>query len=216
MKVSIGNYTTWVGPYQIAEKLWFWEKDEDKVHKFGEWLATNKKGGDSTLMKICNWIESKKKRKIKVRIDRWDTWSMESTLAIIILPMLKQLKETKHGSPGDMLAFSQASDASPQKCFNFYSEDDQIAWDTGHLQWVDILDKMIWAFEQLQPDCDWEEQYWITHPVMDSDNSPDENGNYLVKWKVEGECDWVGRKQHEDRIQEGLELFGKYYRNLWD
>jgi hypothetical protein len=28
--------------------------------------------------------------------------------------------------------------------------------------------------------------------------------------------DAEGHKLHEDRIQEGLELFGKYYRSLWD
>jgi hypothetical protein len=28
--------------------------------------------------------------------------------------------------------------------------------------------------------------------------------------------DHVGHALHEDCIQEGLELFGKYYRNLWD
>jgi hypothetical protein len=34
-----------------------------------------------------------------VKIDPWDTWSMDHTLAPIILPMLKQLKATKHGAP---------------------------------------------------------------------------------------------------------------------
>jgi hypothetical protein len=33
-----------------------------------------------------------------IKIDRWDTWNMDSTLAPIILPMLKQLREDKHGS----------------------------------------------------------------------------------------------------------------------
>ena len=38
-------------------------------------------------------------RDIQVQIDPWDTWSMDHTLAHIILPMLKQLRNTKHGSP---------------------------------------------------------------------------------------------------------------------
>ncbi len=51
MKVVIGPYTTWIGPYQIAEKLCFWAKpvpDEigmkrkpDWVHDFGTWLRFN-------------------------------------------------------------------------------------------------------------------------------------------------------------------------------
>jgi len=49
MKVVIGKYHTWIGPYQIAEALCFWAKpvkDEigmprkpDWVHLFGNWLA---------------------------------------------------------------------------------------------------------------------------------------------------------------------------------
>jgi hypothetical protein len=37
------------------------------------------------------------------------------------------------------------------------------------------------------------------------DNNPDEH------W-----YDHEGHQLHEERIQEGLTLFGKYFRNLWD
>ena len=39
------------------------------------------------------------KNKQWVKIDAHDTWSMDCTLAHIIVPMLKQLKETTHGAP---------------------------------------------------------------------------------------------------------------------
>ena len=49
MKVYIGPYKNWVGPYQIADALCFWAKnieDEygykrkpDWVHNFGTWLS---------------------------------------------------------------------------------------------------------------------------------------------------------------------------------
>ena len=39
------------------------------------------------------------KQKTKIKINSWDTWSMDYTLAHIILPMLKQLKKTHHGAP---------------------------------------------------------------------------------------------------------------------
>ena len=38
-------------------------------------------------------------RKVDIEIDKYDTWSMDHTLAMIIIPMLKQLKETKDGAP---------------------------------------------------------------------------------------------------------------------
>ena len=38
-------------------------------------------------------------QKKSIRIDPWDTWSMDHTLAEIIHPMLKQLRKTAHGAP---------------------------------------------------------------------------------------------------------------------
>ena len=53
MRVNIGPYKSWVGPYQIAEKILFWldKNDDERVHKFGEWLAGSDKKL-STLTKI--------------------------------------------------------------------------------------------------------------------------------------------------------------------
>jgi hypothetical protein len=210
MKVVIGPYRSWIGPYQLADLLLHLGVSGDRCRSIGEWLAS------SWVNTVCEWIHSKKHRKIKVQIDKYDTWSMDSTLAIIILPMLKQLKETKHGSPGSMPAFQQTSNDA-QFCLDFYEEGDELAWDTGRQQWEAILDEMIWTFEQLQPGYDWEDQYWITHPEMDLDEYPEDEGktSVPVRWKVEGDCDWDGMKAHAARIDAGLVLFGQYYRNLW-
>jgi len=66
---------------------------------------------DSTLANIFNWaltpfclilqkvLDTIRPQITHVKIDRWDTWSMDHTLAHIIITMLKQLKETKHGAP---------------------------------------------------------------------------------------------------------------------
>ena len=33
MKVTIGKYVDWFGPFQLAEKLLFWmDKDDDRVY----------------------------------------------------------------------------------------------------------------------------------------------------------------------------------------
>lgn len=129
---------------------------------------------------------------------------MDHTLALIILPMLKQLKETKHGSPGSMLGFQQTSNDA-QRTFDFYEEEDDAAWEAGHKEWDDIMTKMIWSFQQIVDD-DWEKQYTINEPKVDED----------FVWIERGEYDWEGMNRHEERIKEGIELFGKYYRSLWD
>jgi hypothetical protein len=37
-----------------------------------------------------------------------------------------------------------------------------------------------------------------------------------VQWAQKDECDWDGLRAHGERIQNGLELFGKYFQALWD
>lgn len=251
MKVYIGPYTNWFGPYQLAEALCFWakkEKDEhgfdrtpDWVHNFGEWLAhgsvepdqevgETRRWGErpyTKLYKFLNWIESKKKRKIKVRIDKYDTWNMDRTLAPIILPMLKQLKATKHGSQivdledvPEHLRGNGTEDYEDQKCFKFYFEDAPDTYVTTHDRWDWVLDEMIWAFEQLQPECDWESQYHtgVSDFVFTAEET--KNGGKVYRMG-EGEnhtskFDTEGYQKHSARIDKGLLLFGKYFRGLWD
>lgn len=239
MKVNIGPYTNWVGPYQIADMIFFWvEKypfDEEiekrwdyRMHdKLGPWLAKDKNGNDSYLTRFCSWIHSFKKRKVKVKIDYYDHWSCDATLSPIILPLLKSLKEHKQGSGfidledvPESMRYTSTEDYDGQTTFPFYTDPDltmqNIHCDV-HTRYEWALDEMIWAFEQLVID-DWEEQYWIKHPEIDFNEYPEDEGKTSkpLRWKVEGECDWVGRQKHQDRINNGLRLFGKYFQTLWD
>jgi hypothetical protein len=169
MKIYIGPYTNFFGPYQLAELLCFWVKkvpDEygfkrhpDWVHDFGAWLAEDRNGNDSWLTKFCQWIESHKERKIKVRIDKYDTWSMDHTLANIILPMLKQLQATKHGSPmvdaedvPEELRVTGCDDRYPQLRLEFEDQEkyEKESWEITHRRWEWVLNEMIFAFEHLR------------------------------------------------------------------
>lgn len=241
MKVHIGPYKNWFGPYQLAEAILFWipkEKDEygfphtaKRVHNFGEWLAhgsvepepevgeISKWGEDrpiTWIYKLLRWIDSKKKRKIYVHIDRYDTWSMDDTLAHIILPMLKQLKESKHGAPyvddEDVPEHLRSSAAREQT-----AEEKSIhAPDEHHFdRWDYVLDEMIFAFEN-KVDGDWE--FKFTTGEYDYQSVKQENGHYLM---VQGpnhtaETDWEARKAYAARMRNGFKLFGKYYEGLWD
>jgi hypothetical protein len=124
-----------------------------------------------------------------VKLDRWDTWSMDHTLAYIILPMLKQLKETKHGSPfTDMedvpehLRGTTTEDWEPQFTFDFYEEGKvKEGINDIHARWDWVMNEMIFAFERKANDTDWS-----------------------ATW------------EESERIQNGFRLFGKYYQGLWD
>lgn len=255
MRIKIGPYVNWVGPYQIADKIFFWcEKySEDELKNrwdyrakdwLGEFLAYgfdkqteeqkrlifSKERPHSWLHKLLYWIHSKQKRNVKIKIDHWDTWNMDSTLALIILPMLKQLKETKHGSPRtdledvpENLRYTETEEYDSQQCFDFYHKEkgQKIECD-DHVRWNWVLDEMIWTFEQFQPDYDWEEQYFISeHDTILELCKCDENSKPTLYEMENGllntrKVDWDSYFKHEKRIGNGLRLFGKYYRGLWD
>jgi len=239
MRVKIGPYTDWFGPYQLAEKLMFWvpkEKDEygfphtaERVHKFGEWLAHGsiepepevgevRSWGDDRpttwLYKFLLWIDSKKEQKIEVRIDRWDTWSMDHTLAHIVLPMLKQLKATKHGAP-----YVDLKDVPKElhgKKLTKKQKDSGELDDKHFERWDWVLDEMIFAFETKVDDGRWEEQFETG--TSDIQWKKLENGNSeMIRGPNDTKVyDWEGRKVYQERISNGFRLFGKYYENLWD
>ena len=128
-------------------------------------------------------------QKVEVHIDKWDTWNMDYTLSYIILPMLKQLKATKHGSADvdnedvpinlraseeDVLKYKKLGETDP----DFFKR-----WD-----WV--LDEMIYAFE-----C--------------KANKDEVYMRFDIK-------DRIAMQKEQDRISNGFRLFGKYYEALWD
>lgn len=85
----------------------------------------------------------------EVIIEPFDTWSMDHTLSLIIVPMLKQLKETQHGAPyvddEDVPEEIRSTSAPPK-------END---WDVdgNHFKrWEWVMDEMIWAFTQIKED----------------------------------------------------------------
>jgi hypothetical protein len=198
MYVKIGPYKSWFGPFQLAETLLFWmDTDSDFVYKFGNWLAhrkfkidlTNEEENHKTyLYKFMLWVDIKNKRKIKVKIDNYDLWSMDSTLAYIILPMLKKIKNEKHGTP-----FVDNQDV-PEYLHSSKEEIDELNYegitDEKFIKrWEWVLDEIIFSFESIVDDS-WQDTLYEKR-------------------------DFETLKNTEKRISNGLILFGKYYRSLW-
>ena len=131
-------------------------------------------------------------RKVKVRIDPYDTWSMDHTLGLIIVPMLKQLKATKHGSP----SVSDADVPEELRSTSVPAVKDYDIDDNYHKRWDWVMDEMIWAFEQ-------------TIDETSDDHFFDRSVEPYV-------YDKDGHRAHMQRIENGIQLFGKYYQGLWD
>ena len=152
-----------------------------------------------------NLFLDRRVQKIKIHIDRWDTWSMDHTLAPIILPMLVQLKETKHGAPMVDMKDVPRELRATKKQLDAYGKNGEV--DPKHFErWDWILDEMIWAFEQKNRDH-WEDDYY--GPYIESED----------KRELFGRFEWIddeGRQKHQERMSNGFRLFGKYFENLWD
>ena len=146
------------------------------------------------------------KRDEDIVIHNYDTWNMDHTLALLIVPMLKQLKETKHGAPcvetSDVPLFLKPTQLEVVR----YKEDGET--DKNFFKrWDYVMDEMIWAFEQIVDDDD--EKPFYDHSEIKPEDSMEES---VKKLKVDRE----GLDAHNKRIENGLRLFGKYYRSLWD
>ena len=147
---------------------------------------------------IGPYTDGEEKRKIKVKAHGYDAWSADSTLAFVIAPVLKKLRGMVHGYPGE-----------------FVTEEDEDGSE-GMKKWKGILDKMIWAFEQVNEN--YEEQYFSGE--IDWGFEPCEDNKFISKmcrgpnhtFKVDNDA----IAAHEAKMQEGFDLFAKYYRNLWD
>ena len=222
MKVYISGYRDhWISPYTILKKVCFWEKDydvfynhEDKPnHKYEKWIHRL----DPICMGIQKVLDFIHPRIEYVKIDRYDTWSMDHTLANIILPMLKQLRDSKHGAP------NVDDEDVPRELWSIYAfPEKEYHVDGNHFKrWDWVLDEMIFAFEHKNDDS-WQESFSSGEFDYKSVACEwDENGKPKLFNIVEGpnhtyKCDYEGMRAVEDRIQNGFRLFGKYYQNLWD
>ena len=165
MKVVIRKYSghscpDWLLKHQVLSNAWHWVFD---------W-----------------WGDFQEKRRVNVRIDPWDTWSMDYTLAEIILPMLEQLVDDKHGAPNvdpeDVPEELRPNEAEIESCKKDGTTDIHF-----FARWDWILDEMIYAFR-----CKVED--------------------YEPHFRID---DIEEAEKERERIKNGFRLFGKYYESLW-
>ena len=238
MKVYISGYRDhWISPYTMLDYMFFWTdwskcarektviRSLDEERKYIERPDWCEKWSDrlTPISRGIMWLLDCVHPSINyVKIDRYDTWSMDSTLSPIILPMLKQLKEKKHGAPfvdDEDVPEHLRSTAAPPK-------ENEYDTDAHHFaRWDWVMDEMIFAFE-CKVDNSWEDAFregehdllWI--PV-DKEGNEVPKGEHKYYQMGKGpkdtyQCDYEGMKVVQARISNGFRLFGKYYEGLWD
>lgn len=235
MRVFISNYRNhWISPYTMIERVFFWTdwsrcSRQRKIHivptdqwvDHPEWVDRWADRLEPVSRAIQWTLDRVFPRRVRVRIDPWDTWSMDVTLAEVVLPMLRQLRQQNQGAPfvdDDDVPEHLRSTAAPPKANE---------WDTdaNHFKrWDWVMDEMIFAF-QSKVDSSWEEQFhsgeydWALTPV-DEEGNPVPRGQHKFVRMDRGpdhtaQFDADGYQIYADRIQNGFRLFGKYYSALW-
>ena len=191
MKVKIGKYPDRllcrIHDRYMNKKYGFcdWPDEQTRFENFLRWLEDAIQTVYNNLINVP--FIDEREQTVKVRIDSWDTWSIDYTLAPIILPMLVQLKETKHGAP-----HTDFRDV-PRHLWPTKEQEEKYK-KTGEVdehwfeRWDWILDEMIYAF-----DCKANKEEVIFR--IDKRDAQEEEQN---------------------RISNGFRLFGKYYESLWD
>jgi hypothetical protein len=219
MKIYFSKYRNhWLSPYTILEKVFFWREidyDEPIIEKWSNRLLP--------FCQACHkFLDFVHPEISYVKIDRWDTWSMDHTLGRIALPMLKQLQATKHGAP------NVDDEDVPEELKSTSAPAKENEWDTdgNHFKrWDYVINEMIFAFEH-KLNRDWEDAYrsgehdmvWV--PV-DAEGNKVPKGEHKYYRMDKGpndtyQCDYDGIQLVETRMQNGFRLFGKYYQGLWD
>jgi hypothetical protein len=214
MRVKIGKYTRWYGPYQLADSL----RKAGVSERVCEWVEDKVPAGP------FQWVHNKLRRRVSVKIDNYDVWNADHTLSLIIVPMLEKLSEDKNGVP-----YVDDEDAPHVTCDIVDSEERESDLKFLQAKWDYVLGEMTWAMRQVRDDKDTEDCYV---PIPDGEDfepsafwtEKGEKPMYMygvdrasaqADERKRGRFDPDLFKKKNDRIDNGLRLFGKYFRTLW-
>jgi hypothetical protein len=212
MKVNIGPYKDHLTTHRIKcdylELMYgdAWIDVKEDQYVWIDHIVVGILDGIDFCLKPINKFRD---RKIKIKYHDYDTWSLDHTLALIILPGLKQLKATNHGYS------SVDNEDLPHDWLKDASGEDRWEW---------VMEEMIWAFDEIANDNPGADAFssGTFDPLWTKVNAKgeeDPEGGYSRMDYGPNHTfsvDFEGRKKYDDRIQRGLILFGKYYRSLWD
>lgn len=221
MKVIIGNYR----PIHLVSRIhdrWTDRRYGDGARFSRDFVPDQLDSWMEKLEDSIQWIYDHSwnilmpklfsERKIKIRVDKWDSWNADHTIAMIIHPILKQLQDTKHGAPHVENSDVPESLHQPEDFDNTRGDTDA----NWHERWNWVMNEIIWAFGQLADD-NWEEQFYTGDVDFYFEPRPDGTGSEMRFGPNHTfNVDDVGMRQCDARIQNGLRLFAKYYRGLWD
>lgn len=185
LKNLVNKVNTGLDPLDIPNCSGSLVGDELNFLAFGE-------SKDKYIEKLAKY----KRQRIERGFDDTELWSLDRTIAKYVLPRLIEFKNVTNGYPAGF---------------------------ENMLDWIAVIDKMIYSFDHIVNQEKYDEELekelgidWVGY--FDEKKLPD--GNYEL---IHGEnyneelMNTYHRVKEEEsiRIQDGLDLFGKYFLNLW-
>lgn len=162
-------------------------------------------------------LKSKKDRVIKIKIDKFDSWNADQTIALIAVPILKQLQKTKHGAPGiddeDVPVKLRSTSAKPLT----QKEKENGSIDKNWFKRFDwTLAEMVWALNEIAEGYPGENKFHKGRIQWTFEKQPDGTSISKKGPKDTYKLDRKGYDAYHARIANGCRLFGKYFQSLWD
>ena len=156
---------------------------------------------------IGPYPDGDEERKVEIEVHEYDSWNADLFLAMIALPLLKQVKEQTQGAPHvddeDVPEELKSTSAPPKE--NDYDIDD-----LHFARWDYVLDCILWSLEQHVNYDPEEDKFFKFNEAVES-----ESGLEKLLGKGKCEIDKEGLEAYHARKQKGFVLFGKYLRNMW-
>jgi hypothetical protein len=175
MKVNIGNDNFAVDTYRLVNKYFekkygkpYWSMEQEQLSNLDMSVVVIGDTIDNILNATINKIIAKIPKKVKVKIEKQDVWALDYTLAIVIAPALKKLKDAKSGSPwvddADVPEHLRVDPLEVKK----------------NARWDYVIDEMIWTFEQhAKQNTYLDDEFNTNKAEFEAHGSRIDNGNRL-------------------------------------
>jgi hypothetical protein len=144
---------------------------------------------------------------VSIEIDNYDLYNLDGTLAKIIYPALLKFRDNVNAY------HIVDKEDLPDEIAMVDSDEEEASLNN----WCWVLDQMIYSFEKIASDSPWEDQFYNTDKLSPEELAELESDLAFSSWSTFNKIpiDFDGIRETEDKIKNGLRLFGKYFQALW-
>ena len=152
-------------------------------------------------------MNNRRRQKLKytkgTKLTKLQIWNLRQTFAVYIAGGLRQFMNREiNGFPSDLLK----------------DDDENADHEAAAEEWRDILEKMIWSFESIARHEDTPVMKWYLHKcaLLEKEGFSAEEILFESKLPTPPAPVWKMDIEHGKRLQHGIDLFAKYFLDLWN